>query len=120
MKKMFFFIFILNINFCKAQRSDSTFTILQFQKNIKINIIGDWKDQNSTISYFKNGAYLTQYDNGHREIGKWKLKAKQLILSANGTSVDEVYDILYFYQDTMKTQLANGSDTTIWTATKIK
>jgi hypothetical protein len=76
------------------------------ENEIRVSIIGQWKDQNSTTNFYPNGSYSTEFNNGSKEIGRWYHKSKQLFFSVNGTSVDDVYNILYFSRTTMKTQLA--------------
>ena len=125
MKQIFLFTFLFTFNYCNAQ-TDQTYEkdlpprIVPFEKFIRINISGQWKDQNSITSFFTNGSYLIKYDNGSEEIGSWKLESKKLILSVNGTSIEEVYNILDFTGITMKIQLVNGSDSTIWVSKKLK
>lgn len=119
MKKIFLSLLLFSFHICYAQPGDSAFSLLPIEKNIRIHIAGQWKDQNSTMSFFNNGAYSVQYNNGTSETGSWKLRSSQLFLSANGTAVDEVYNVLFFNGKTMKTQLANSADTTIWIAIKV-
>ena len=127
MKNIFLIVLLFTINYCNAQtkkerqKNEKSWRIIRASPfdSIRSNIIGKWKDQNSTTIFFYNGVYSTKFANGKKEIGTWKNTSKQITFSANGISIDDVYNILYISNSLMKTQLSNGADTTIWVAKKI-
>jgi hypothetical protein len=46
--------------------------------SLKKGIIGHWKDQNSTISFFGNKSYIVVFDSGERQEGFWEIKDRVL------------------------------------------
>jgi hypothetical protein len=88
------------------------------------NLIGKWKDQNSTTIFKKNGNYSTTFDNGIAEYGKWSVEKN--ILSFRGEITDAygvyfmAYTILSFSPTKFEYQLAGKQeDSTIWISYKI-
>ena len=122
MKIIFSLIALFIIIECHAQTEKETKSGWKIRRSTDKSIdsiVGKWKDQNSTTTFFHGGIYSTKFNNGAKEVGRWRRSPNQLFFSANGTSIDDVYNIIYLSDNLMKTQLANKSDTTIWIATKI-
>lgn len=91
---------------------------------IRQNLIGEWKDQNSTTIFKKNGIYSSTFDDGKVDHGKWSVEKN--ILSFRGEVLDSfgtyfiAYNILSFSPTKLEYQLVDTqSDSTIWIAFKI-
>jgi hypothetical protein len=93
------------------------------------NIIGKWKDQNSTISFYLKGTYATQFDSGAKDSGYWEIKKSKLILTTRPSYFEQTYKLIYFSKTEMKYQAIDSKraedfvslpeDYTIWIARKI-
>jgi len=93
------------------------------------NIIGKWKDQNSTISFYSKGTYSTLFDTGTKDSGYWEIKKSKLILTIRPSYFEQTYQLLYFSKNKMRYQAIDSrraedfvflpEDHTIWIATKI-
>ena len=123
MKKLIFFLCLSISGSAIGQTSVKDVAVLQ-DKFIRQNIVGKWKDQNSTTIFKKNGTYSTAIDDGNAESGKWSVERN--ILSFRGEVLDSygayftVYNILSFSPTKFEYQLAGiQSDSTIWIAFKI-
>jgi hypothetical protein len=123
MKKLIFFLILFISTSASGQTSVSDSSILQ-DIFIRQNLIGEWKDQNSTTIFKKNGTYSTTFDDGKAEYGKWSVEKK--ILSFRGEAPDSfsayftAYKILFFSPAKFEYQLLDAqTDNTIWIAFKI-
>lgn len=125
MKKILSLFPILLCLFCFGQESkgqiDSSNVAINYDvKFIKKNLIGKWKDQNSTIIFKKHGRYINIYDNKKtKEYGSWEIRLNRLVFFVEGFPIGTSYDILYISPTTMKTRLSNCTKDTIWIANKI-
>lgn len=122
MKSLIFFLFLLISTTAFSQTPAGDSSILQ-DKFIRQNLIGEWKDQNSTTVFKKNGSYSTAFDDGNFEHGKWSVDNNVLTLRAE--ILDDyggyltAYNILFFSTTKMEYQLLDPeADTTIWIAFK--
>jgi len=59
-------------------------------------IVGQWRDENSTIEYFPNGTKIGVYDSGMRMKGKWTIEDNVVIftLSNNKRNKNNEHRIL--------------------------
>ena len=93
---------------------------------VRENIIGKWKDENSTIIFSKDGTAITTWDTGFEMESKWRIKKRVLTFEstppgpgANASNVE--YYILYSSPTKMEYQLLDKKrDSTIWHAIKIE
>ncbi|PKG41766.1 hypothetical protein [Psychroflexus sp. MES1-P1E] len=88
------------------------------QQNInKDNLIGKWKDQNSTFTIYENGTILLIFDNGKSLFGNWELTENKLKFVFDfGKTIDEyiiieLTDKIFKYKGT--------KEPTLWSADKI-
>jgi hypothetical protein len=118
--------------------TDSSFATVALQeKYIKENIVGKWKDQNSTLVFRKDKSFSIVLDDAFYNSkkvkieGGWRIKDNQLILiqySKNGirmigpkspTAPTESYEILYFSPTLMHLLFVGADSKMIWIARKI-
>lgn len=110
-----------------AQDPDSVGTSLSKRERkeqdnyIKNNLVGKWKDQNSTISFFPNSRFLIVFDSiGIEQKGFWEIRKGKLILTEHPSYVETVYKISSFSTSKMEYQeTGRNTDPTIWIARKI-
>jgi hypothetical protein len=125
MMKQLIFLLILSIStssFAQSPAKDSS--VLQDEFTMQ-NLIGKWKDQNSTTIFKKNGTYSTTFDNGIAEYGKWSVEKNILSLRGEIPYAYGVYftayNILSFSPTKFEYQLVDKQeDSTIWIAYKIE
>lgn len=97
---------------------------------IRENIVGKWKDQNSTLYFYSKGSYFFQHDSGGKDSGYWRIKKSKLILTRRPSHQEDIYKLHYFSKTNMDFQMADNKqlgefiiymhDPTIWMATKIE
>ena len=123
MKKLTFFLILIISTTAFGQTTVKDSSVLE-DKFIRQNLIGKWKDQNSTTTFKKNGTYSTTFDDSLVEYGKWSVEKNTL--SFRGEIMDSfgsyftAYTILLFTPTKMEYQLIDTqSNNTIWIAFKI-
>lgn len=122
MKQLIFFLFLLIPATAFSQTAAGDSSMLR-DKFIRQNIVGEWKDQNSTTVFKKNGSFSSTFDDGNYEHGKWSVEKNILtlrveILDGYGGYLT-VYNILFFSSTKMEFQLIDPeTDATIWIAFK--
>ena len=110
----------VNISFYKAP--ENALIAAQHDSIISSNIIGKWKDQNSTLIFKKGGKHTTIYDKGISIEGKWEISKRVLKLTFEGLFMEsqDAYLILSFKKNKMEYRQVSGEkDPTIWIAQKI-
>jgi hypothetical protein len=84
----------------------------------KSNLIGKWRDQNSTFSIMNFGYLSIQWDNGTSKLGSWKIEGNKLSFSFNSWKSADEYRIIELTDNNLRYQ-GIGNDTTTWNATKL-
>ena len=118
LKKLLVLIFlsIPIISIGQSSLKDST----NYDENfIKKNIIGEWKDQNSTLIFKKKGLYSVLFDNGDMEHGKWYVSKNVLTLKGESVLTFSAYKIIFMSSLRFEYQsVFIQEDNTIWIAHK--
>ena len=87
-------------------------------------LVGKWKDENSTIFFYKNRTYLLNFDTGEKQEGFWNINNSLLTFELFRPSgifklrgLKEVYVISDF--DSTRLVYISPSDKILWHARKI-
>lgn len=84
----------------------------------KNNLVGKWRDQNSTFSIMNFGYLSIQWDNGSSKFGSWKIEGNKLSFSFDSWKSADEYMVLELTNNNLKYK-GIGNDTTTWNATKL-
>jgi len=85
---------------------------------LRKEIIGKWKDQNSTLSFFRNNSYIVVFDTGERQEGFWEIKDRVLKFEVNSPFRDLIkYLIVDFVDNRMV--YTYPDDKSVWVAERV-
>jgi hypothetical protein len=86
--------------------------------SLRKEIIGKWKDQNSTLSFFRNNSYIVVFDTGERQEGFWEIKDRVLKFEVNSPFRDLIkYLIVDFVDNRMV--YTYPDDKSVWVAERV-
>jgi hypothetical protein len=82
------------------------------------HIIGKWRDQNSTFTFFETGNINIKWDNGNFKLGKWEIEGNKLVFILDFGKRRDEYIILELTGSQLK-YIGVGEDKTVWSAKRI-